>query len=480
MIYNWYRTFLFIFFCAVTFAQNNQILYNFDQLPQTLLLNPGAEVNYDKHVGVPFLSNIFIQGGAKNKNFTYNNIYTGTGDLSDLLLNIYNQDSDNGDYFMINQRLEILNAGFRLKNPKYYVSFGMYQEAQGFSLYPKDVEQLYYNGDDQNKDGLPELGAPYNFNNINFQGELLGVFHVGISKEISQKFTLGARLKLLSGSLNINSIDNSGNYDLSASNTTFQHNFTNMNVAFNSSGLIDEDGRDVIGGFSENFAGLFFAKENIGFGLDLGTTIHISDKITVTASLLDLDFINYKNETVSYTLKNDFVLNDVEFFNPPAGEEKEYWENTVDSYYDNGFIPLDTLQTTYNVNRSPKFNTSVSYKFSFKKSADKYVFRNVRSTAYQSKEVFTSEVGLQTFTMFRPDKVFLSVTGYYAMQVNRFLTTKITYTYDEFSAKNFGLGISTHINRFNFYATADNLLDLPKYKDSNYQSLQLGMNFMFD
>ena len=48
------------------------------------------------------------------------------------------------------------------------------------------------------------------------------------------------------------------------------------------------------------------------------------------------------------------------------------------------------------------------------------------------------------------------------------------------NAKNIGLGFSTHIRAFNFYATADNLLALRKIKDSNYQSFQFGMNFIFD
>ncbi len=90
---------LLFFWCGFSFAQNNQILYDFNQLPQTLLLNPGAEVSYNKHFGVPFLSNIFVQAGATNKNITYNNIYSD--DPSALLRNIYDQNLSSDDYFVV-------------------------------------------------------------------------------------------------------------------------------------------------------------------------------------------------------------------------------------------------------------------------------------------------------------------------------------------------------------------------------------------
>ena len=80
---------LFVFLFVNSFAQNKQILYDFDQLPQTLMLNPGAEVDYDTHFGIPLLSSIYFQIGATNKNITYNNIYSGTNSNSDILRNIY-------------------------------------------------------------------------------------------------------------------------------------------------------------------------------------------------------------------------------------------------------------------------------------------------------------------------------------------------------------------------------------------------------
>ncbi len=146
---------LFILFYVNSFAQNNKILYDFDQLPQTLLLNPGSEVDYNKHFGVPFLSNIYFEVGATNSNITYNKVIAPSNDIEDVIRNIYDQDLNNSDVFLINQRIEFLSAGLRLRNPEYYLSFGMYQEADGFANYPVDVANLYFKGNDQNDDGFP-------------------------------------------------------------------------------------------------------------------------------------------------------------------------------------------------------------------------------------------------------------------------------------------------------------------------------------
>ena len=70
-------------------AQNMQILYDFDQLPQTLMLNPGSIVDYDKHIGVPFLSNVYAMGGASSRDVNYNNLVAGADGNADVFLGIY-------------------------------------------------------------------------------------------------------------------------------------------------------------------------------------------------------------------------------------------------------------------------------------------------------------------------------------------------------------------------------------------------------
>ncbi len=480
------KYFLYIWIVLITgnlFSQNNQILYDFNQLPQTLLLNPGAEVSYVQHFGVPFLSNIYVQAGATNKGITYNNLFSDTDSNTEVLRNIYNQNLNSDDYFLINQQIEIFNAGFRLRNEKYYLSFGIQQKTEGFSLYPEEPADLYFNGNDQKEDGKPEYGDKFNLNQLSFAGEILGVFHVGISKKINDNLTLGARFKLLSGALNIDFTNNFGDYNLSKGTIFNNHNFNNMDIAFRSSGLINPDGDNILDETSQVIKGLFFMNGNIGVGFDLGLTYHASKEVILTASVLDLDFINYSNEVVKYEIKTDFKLADQEYFDPTEGDEFNYWNDKLDSYMDpdnfKGYIPVDTLQTSYVTNHAPKFNASAKYQIT-RTSNEKYnsVYRNSYYVT-PVNDALTTEFGLQTYVAFHPNRMIWAVTPFISRDINKYLSAKFTYTYSKFSAKNIGLGISTHYKSFNFYVTADNLLALPKWKDSNYQSAQFGMNFMF-
>ena len=106
--------------------------------------------------------------------------------------------------------------------------------------------------------------------------------------------------------------------------------------------------------------------------------------------------------------------------------------------------------------------------------------RNVSCDVDYAGDELGSALGMQVYTDFKPSKTFWAITAFYSRELSKSINAKITYTYDQFSAKNIGLGLSTHIKNFNFYATADNLLALPKVRDSNYQSIQFGMNFIFN
>ena len=478
-------TIYFVLIIISCYGQNKQLIYNFDQLPQTLMTNPGAVVDYNKHIGIPLLSGIYFQIGATNKNVTYNNVFAGQGG-SDALRNLNDiEDLSTDDYFQFNQQIEILYGGIRLRNDKHYVSFGIYEEMDGFTLYPGDIVKIYYHGDDRNGDGIPEFDRITNLDQLNMIGNLMGVFHVGISSKISERLNIGARLKLISGSLNFNSTKNTGNYQLSQSESSalYHHNFNNMNVIFNSSGFSATEAGDFEFDPGSYIQGLFFLKGNIGIGVDLGLTYQANERVTVTASVLDLDYINYSNDITSYVVVNDFLVKDEDYFDPPFGGEQQYWKDKIDDYryFYGDDLPLDTIHVRYNNFRSPILNASVGYKMSNKAKGSKSVFRDVKcDKCLYNKGLYTSELGIQTYTIFRPEKIGWAITAYYSREFNQYINAKITYTYDNFSPYNVGIGISTHFRRLNFYAAMDNLLYLPRLKDSNYQSLQLGFNFIFE
>jgi hypothetical protein len=52
----------------------------------------------------------------------------------------------------------------------------------------------------------------------------------------------------------------------------------------------------------------------------------------------------------------------------------------------------------------------------------------------------------------------------------------LTDTVDDYSFKNIGFLMSTHINKINFYISANNLLEYSNLADARGASVQLGFN----
>lgn len=482
-------------------AQNNQILYDFDGLPQSLMLNPGAELNIDKHFGVPLLSNVYGQFGATDPELTYNNLNNENNeDLDSKLKYLYDLELGNSDFFVANGRVEVLNIGFRLRNPDYYLSFGMYADGKAFGKYAKESMDLYFLGDDKFSDDplppIPEVNQRTDFSEINAVGELVGVFHVGISKKINGRTQIGARFKMLSGSLNYNIQDVEGEYFLQGKGP-YTHNFEGMQFYFRSSGLdlpVINAGDDLTLGnyppaiedWRETISDLFFMSGNFGIGIDLGITHHFDENLIFTASLLDLDYLKYSKNNVTYTLsEGNFDLSDDDFWDPIPGNEIDYWEEVYNTYADagntNDLFPIETINTEYNIGRAPKLYTGLKYRNnnkSYKSRKYHSVFRNVRSIANVDIYEVYDEYGFQTYTEFLPATVQWGATIFYAKKFNPYLAAKLTYTVDSFTYTNIGIGLSTHISNFNFFLAADNLIGIFSPKDSNYQSLQMGMSFL--
>ena len=467
---------LFVLLCAGSTAQNMQILYDFDDLPQTLLLNPGSEVTYDRHFGVPLLSNLYMDFGSSNKDISYNSVVAGADGIGDVLNNMYDLGLREKDIFIFNQQIEVFNIGIRLRNPKYYLSFGMYQQIDGFSAYAPDVANLFVNGNDQNGDGIPEEQL-FVTDDLNTVGELVGVYHVGINKKVDDRLSIGARFKILSGSIGIETKSNRGDYYLTAINPfsgPFIHNYENMNTNFNSSGVLNPvDLTTDVGERNELISDLFFVSGSLGFAIDLGFTYQATDEITITGSVLDLGMLKFNHKLTNIEFENSQIIADT-FYDPIPGSELDYWQDE----FIEGRLPMNTSANSYSQLRAPKINGSFRYDMLRKVKQEEQAFRNVRADL--ASDYLSSSYGVQIYTEFRPQFPLWAITGFYSRELTNYLNTKVTYTVDRFSATNIGLGFSAHIKSFNVYATADNLLALPKMRDSNYQSFQLGMNFIFN
>ncbi|MFA5297413.1 MAG: DUF5723 family protein [Lutibacter sp.] len=440
---------------SVGYAQNKQVLYDFSGLPQTLLLNPGAEVSYKSHVGMPFLSQISFQSGFTG--FSTYDIFADNGIDINVKIRAALAKYRKTEFVAVNQQLEILSGGFRLPN-KNYLSFGYYEEFEALAKIPKELVDLYYEGN-------TIINKHYSANKLAFRAEMLGVLHVGLSKKLNDKWQIGARAKIYSGMFHIKSKQNSGAlFTQLGTNNTYSQQLENMNLLMQTSGLFLDSGETVDGSYVKK--NLLFGG-NLGLGFDFGFTHHLDKQWAITGSIQDLGFVYNTKNVESYSIKGNYEIDGIQLAFDPNNPE-DYWTDLEDDF--NEQIVLDTIYDKYISFRPVKLNGALSYSFGQTYDDCRFLI---------DPGSFNNKIGFQWFSTVGIVHSYMAATVFFERKINKFLQTKLTYTADSYSFSNVGMGLSTQIGLFNAYFTADNLLNLNNIYAAKSASFQLGINFIF-
>ncbi|WP_298903648.1 DUF5723 family protein [uncultured Psychroserpens sp.] len=462
-------TYIALLLSVLAIGQNKELLYDFNDLPQTLNQNPGALVSFDKHFGIPLLSQFHLNVGSSG--ISAYDIFKDDGvNINTKIRNAIFFLSKR-DYFTLNQQLEVINGGWR-KNETTYFSYGIYEEADIIAYFPKDLAILLWDGN------ADYIGQSFSLGDVSFKGEVLSVFHFGINKQVSKKLTIGARAKLYSSIANVNSTNNSGTFTTRPSTTgdnVYEHVFQFLDGKAQTSGiasLLADDNSDI----KEDIKTLrkrVFLGGNLGLGVDVGFTYQPKEQHVITGSLLDLGAVFHTKDVETYHLNGSYTTEGVELVFPPlinAEGTTPYWQNLEDEFDEN--IKIDTLKGNYVTWRSTKFNASYRYNFGKENGED--------CDCYAGKKPYQNAVGLQLFSIFRPRQPQFAATAFYYRRLFDFLRLKLTYTVDDFSYHNIGLGASFHIGSFNMYFMGNNLSELQNISRAQSVSLQFGINLIFD
>ena len=460
-------TLLFLFCLMLLNAQNKPVVYGFDNIPQGLLLNPGMETTYKAHIGVPFLSGLHasfnISGLTLSDLFTDDSFgLVGGTDFNTKLRNVING-LDHHDYLSINSQIEILSGGYKI-NSDTYLSAGFYNELDAFVEFPKDLALLAIDGN------APYVGnKTFSAEDFNVKADVIGVLHFGVAKKLYERLTVGARFKIYSGALSVTSTRNRGLYATTSSidDAIYEHEFYDVAIEGNTSGIYNEDNevKDITPG---SVFGDTFLSKNFGLGLDFGFTYIINEQLEVTGSLLDLGFLTYTKDTRNFYLNGDYRFSGIEY---ERGVNSNYYEEFGNELEES--LVSNENNDFYAVSRPVKINGSLRY--SFGKSRFESNCHDIRQ-----KDYYDNAVGGQLYSVFRPNGLRLAFTGFYERKFADFLNTKVTWTIDDFSATNFGLGISSRIWKFNVYGALNNIFGLGDLSETHTASAQLGINFLIN
>ena len=439
-----------------SFSQNKQVLYDFAGLPQTLLLNPGLETDYKFHIGVPLLSGISSE--IKSTGFSLSEIFAvNNNSITNKISAVLNK-IDADDYLKVNTQIEVFSAGFRF-DKKTYISFGFYQELDAIGYLPKDAFTLI------NEGNTSYLNKSFSISEMIYKLDVLGVIHAGISRKVSDELTLGGRFKVYSSALNLETSNNSGTFTTGlGNNNMYIHQLDNVNLNLRTSGLRSNneyisDARTYI----ENS----LLGGNLGAGIDLGFTYHATPQLQFSGSLIDFGFVHHTKNIQNQLIVGSFTFEGIEF---EFDSNRNYWQELDAALKEQ--LPIVENQDSYTSWRPAKLNAAIKYSFGEKRS--KYCFDNTL------KDFYTNAFGAQLYSVFRPLRQQFAFTSFYEKSFSNKLQAKITYTIDDYSYNNIGVGVSAKIWKINFYGILDNLTKLSDISSSNNVSLQFGFNLLFN
>ena len=438
-----------------SFSQNKQVLYDFAGLPQTLLLNPGLETDYKFHIGMPLLSGISSE--IKSTGFSLSEIFSvNNNTINDKISAVLNK-IDANDYLKVNTQIEVFSAGFRF-DKKTYVSFGFYQELDAIGYLPKDALTLI------NQGNTSYLNKSFSISEMIYKLDVLGVIHAGISRKVSDKLTLGGRFKVYSSALNLETTNNQGTFTTRlGNNNMYIHHLDNVNLNLRSSGLISNN--EYISDASTYIENSLLGG-NLGAGIDVGFTYHVTPQLQFSGSLIDFGFV-HKLKNIQNQLGDSFTFEGIEF---EFDSNRNYWQELDAALKEQ--LPIVENQDSYTSWRPAKLNVAIKYSFGEKRS--KYCYDNTL------KDFYTNAFGAQLYSVFRPLRQQFALTSFYEKSFSNKLQAKITYTIDDYSYNNIGLGVSAKIWKINFYGILDNLTKLSDISSANNVSLQFGFNLLFN
>ena len=365
------------------------------------------------------------------------------------------------DYVSFNTQVEVLNVGFRL-DKKTYLSFGFYEELDFISYMPKDFIELFYYGNQ------PFLNRSFSLSQVSMKGDFLGVLHAGISKKINEKLNVGARVKIYSSSINIESLNNSGTFTSSTSNENIiRQSLNNLNGQIRTSGIVDSDD-EFIDSPGEYFSKTFLGS-NMGLGLDLGLTYHFTSQLEFTASLLDIGFIRHSKNTKNFNIDGNYVLDGLNF-EYDASSLSNYWQQVEQDFRDR--VITEETQEAYTSWRPMKINAALKYSFGEKR--DKTCYSKTH------KQYYYNAIGFQLHNIMRPIKPQFSFTSFYEASLSKKIHTKFTHTINDYSSMIFGAATSLQLGKLSVFGGLDNLLGVADVSSGNSVAFNFGFNIVID
>jgi len=409
-------------------SQNDLSIYHLQSIPQSSYSNPALMPECKVHVGIPALSSLYF--GFGNGGFNVNDVfYNRPDDSVGINLNKVVDGLGKRNYLSFKAQVEVISFGFKVKQN--YFNFSTTEKVSFRFGYPKDFMSLLWRGNAQ------FIGGEADFKGLGVNHIHYREFAAGYARKIDDKLTVGGRAKLLFGYSNIWTKGNSkatlhvadSSYDLTAKS------YFHINSSIPQHWYEDE--ADLPTTFSiKNY---LINTDNRGLAFDFGAQYKFSDKLTLSASVLDLGMIRWKSDvrnfrnldkTTSFTFKGIDIN---EFFNKSDSAIGERLEKMLDSIAN--IFNITETEKAYNAPLNSIAKIGVVYNMSPK-----------------------DRLGLLIHGDFFNRTVHPAFTLSYNRKLGQMVDIATTYSINNRSWLDLGVGVSLNLGALQIYAIGDNAL----------------------
>ncbi|MFM9840613.1 MAG: DUF5723 family protein [Cyclobacteriaceae bacterium] len=417
-------------------------------LPQVTYYNPAFKPEYKFSFGLPG-SSVFYQ--YSNNGFNYNDfISKQNGELTADLSKLYGKMKDE-NYLNNNFQADLLRVSMKA-NARLYLTFNVTAKAYTRIMLPKELVGIFANGTDAYVNSTAKLSP---------KAEALsyGEIGLGAAYTVNKKLTVGAKLKILKGAMNVTT--QKALFDLSLSDTYAITAKGDADIRTSGIHNLDQTGYDA----GKNWRDF---TSNNGFAFDLGATYRMMDRLTVGLSLIDIGGISWQNDLYGYQL-----------------------DPTKANYTFAGIDAKKLLNGDSDYSGSLTDSLEVKFKFTEGRIASYYTALPTKiyaSGTYELKKNLT--VGaLFSAEIFR-GRFMLSFTTSLNKEFGRRVGASLSYTLSNNSYSNIGAGLSFNFSPIQIYFVGDNIIRAPLsyLANGNYNSFvnstqyfnfRTGINFIF-
>ena len=426
-------------------AQENFILHNFNVVPQNYMTNPAIKSPSRFVIGFPALSS--IHAGFNSNSFNLDELLIDDPDSDSLLLDlegvIGSLKSDMA--FDLNLQEELFFLGFRFK--KGFISMGIgHQTEANFSLDKEFLELLWYGNADPRF-----MNTTVDFSGTDFSVISYLQFHLGLSYEINEDWTVGTRIKLLKGL---------GNIDVERFDGTMltrPDGVTNYAIEATSNILINTSMMDNMRFFDDDFDDAddmefmdLLRQQNNGMAFDFGFRYTGFDRFEIAASIIDFGKINWKENVINYaTDEVNYTFDGVEY--DDINDDSEVFDDLTAELEEQ--FNFDKSYNSYKTTLATKFYVSGSYEIDKKSQVDALVYG--RAIDGRFKSAFSLGIN---------------------RQFNRTFGLRTTYSIYNQQYFNVGLGMSLNLGPIQTYFLTDNIIAAVAPSQSNMFNFRFGFN----